>query len=345
MSNAAPTTSTSGVSISSAKDFISVYLKANIPCFIWGAPGVGKSDAVRQCADEYMGGARVIDFRAVLRDPVDLRGLPSIDKSAGVAKWLPPDDLPNEQRDGKKGILFLDELNAASQAVQAACFGLVLDRKVGEYVLPKGWRIVAAGNRQSDKAAAQRMPTALANRFAHIEVEASVNDWTAWANSNDIETEVIAFIRFRANLLHQMPQNNEPAFPTPRAWHNVSKVLPSLTNPKTRQQIIQGLVGSGASGEFEAFMRVYKNLPSIDSILASPKTMNVPEEISAKYAIAAGLARRVDQSNFSKALTYMERVSKDFEAMFVIDASKRDNALTHTKAFVEWAVRNEKYIK
>lgn len=333
------------VGINDARAMVEEYMQANIPCFLWGAPGVGKSDVTRQIAKDK--GCAIIDYRAILRDPVDFRGLPSVEKDAegnACARWLPPNDLPNEARDGKEGILFLDELNAASQAVQAACFGLVLDRKLGEYTLPPGWRIVAAGNRQSHKAAANRIPTALANRFAHIDVVHSVDDFASWASQNDVAPEVIAFVRFRPALLHDMkPSESDPelrAFPTPRAWAQVSKIVHTKQNQKLRFQMIKGIVGEGAAGEFEAFLRVYMNLPSLDMVLTSPMQAPIPDEVSAKYAIASGLARKMTTKNMANAITYMERVGKEFSTLSVLEAAKRDNALTHCKAFTDWSVKH-----
>lgn len=360
--------------ISDAKKLITLHLKADNPVFLWGAPGVGKSDAVRQIAADMRDADDkpypVIDFRAVLRDPVDMRGLPFVDKEARVAEWLPPNDLPQAERDGAEGILFMDELNAASQAVQAACFGLVLDRKVGEYILPPGWRIIAAGNRQSDKAAAQRMPTALANRFAHVDIEPSVDDFAAWANTNNISPEVIAFLRFRPALLHDMATaTTQPTFPTPRAWANVAKGMryKSVLNDKAmRFQWVKSLVGEGAAVEFNGFVEIYQNLPSIDQILMAPKQAPVPTEAAARYAVASALARKLTGGNFDKAIIYMERVSKEFEVMMVLDACKQQekrakaqgkaNAnnkgdkgdksevpVAHTEAFNKWAIKHASF--
>lgn len=325
------------------------YMQKDIPVFLWGAPGIGKSDAVRQIANAYgKGGVPVIDFRAILRDPVDLRGLPSVDHENGVARWLPPSDLPNEARDGKVGILFLDELNAAPQAVQAACFGLVLDRKVGEYTLPPGWRIIAAGNRAGDRAASQRMPTALANRFAHIDVEANVNDWSTWAVENDLAPEVIAFLRMRSNLLHAMDTTNPElrSFPTPRSWAQVAKVIDGETDTGFRAKLVSGLVGEGASIELEGFLRIYQHLPSLDAILLKPDTTAVPDKPDARYAIASGLSRKVtDGKSFARAITYMERMPKEFEIMFALDLGNRsDKKVTHSKEYAEWAQKNAKVI-
>ncbi len=319
------------MNLQEAPALIGSYLDADIPVMMWGAPGIGKSDCVRQVAAAK--NMAICDFRAVLRDPVDLRGLPSIEN--GTAKWLPPSDLPNAERDGEIGLLFMDELNAAPASVQAACFGLVLDRKVGEYRLPEGWRIVAAGNRQSDRAAAQRMPTALANRFAHLDLEPDVDSFCAWAAENEKDPMMIAFLRYRPNLLHDMEGEDLRAFPSPRSWAQASKVMHN-------HELVCGLVGEGPAAELTAFLRVAKDLPSLDVILANPTGIEVPKDPAAKYAVMAGLSRKVsDEESMGAAITYMHRVGDEFEHAMVIDAVKRDQALSHTEAFTRWASDNK----
>jgi len=179
---------------SSISDALRVLVAARRPVFIWGGPGVGKSSVVKQLAETL--NVPLQDVRALLLDPVDLRGLP-FRGSDGRSKWATPEFLP---QDGT-GILFLDELNAAPAMVQASCYQLVLDRKVGEYTLPDGWAIIAAGNRDSDRAVTTRMPTPLRNRFVHLEFEVDVQEWSEWAIQAGIRPEVIAFLRFRPELL------------------------------------------------------------------------------------------------------------------------------------------------
>lgn len=322
------------MNITEATIALTAYMNADIPAFLWGAPGVGKSDAVRAVAKSK--NLPLVDFRAVLRDPVDLRGLPSI--SDGVARWLPPSDLPCAERDGPEGILFMDELNAAAPSVQAACFGLVLDRKIGEYHLPPGWRIIAAGNRQSDKAAAQRMPSALANRFAHIDVEPDIDAFCKWAYANEISPMVIAFLRFRPSELHNM--SSDRAFPTPRAWSQVSKIADVSTD--LMQPLVSGLVGEGSGSEFTAFVRVFKDLPSIDYVLANPEKCEIPKDTSARYAISIALAARVKTNEeLARAITYTKRMPAEFNVLTVTDAVNRDVALSHAEAFTVWAQENK----
>lgn len=331
------------VTLEIASQILEFNLEQNKPTFLWGAVGVGKSSIVHQVAkrrQEALGKDKkfgMIDFRAILRDPVDLRGLPAV--AGDKAKWLVPDDLPQVERDGEEGILFMDELNAAPPSMQAACFGLVLDRKVGNYTLPPGWRIVAAGNRLSDRAAAQKMPSALANRFSHIDVVHDVDTFVKYGLDVGIPPQMLAFVRFRPALLHKM-NGDDKAFPTPRSLEQAAK---SISAPKAiRLHTLSGDIGDNAAGELEGFLRVYEALPSIESVISNPNTAKVPsgDEISARYAIVSALAAKADKSNFDNIMLYANRMPREFATMLIVDATRRDNTLTHTAAFVQWAKDN-----
>jgi hypothetical protein len=336
---------TGAVSIGTAAEMISAYLAADIPAFLWGSPGIGKSDLFRMIAAA--AGLPLIDFRAILRDPVDLRGLPVVDKEAGLAKWLPPEDLPDALRHGPEGILFLDELNAASPAVQAACFGLVLDRMVGSYRMPAGWRIVAAGNRASDRAAAQRMPTALANRFAHVFLASSgrefVADWIAWGKAAGIHPAVLALIYVRPELLHAFDPktvDESPAFPSPRQWAKVSRVVDAPEG--IRRRLIAGLVGSGAADEFEGLFRLYHVVPGIvATALRDASAADIPADLSARFAVASALGAKATRANFHNVVAYADRLPGDVSVVPVVDAVTRDPGLKETAAFVTWSLRNK----
>lgn len=321
--------------IHDAKPVLCSLIQADVPAFLWGAPGVGKSDLVREIAADIFSG-RILDFRATLIDPVDLRGIPSV--ADGLTRWNPPAFLPNAERDGESGLLFLDELNAAPGMVQAAFFQLILDRKLGEYSLPAGWRILAAGNRQSDRAAAQRMPSALANRFAHVDIDPDVESWCAWATRSGIRPEIVAFVRFRPELLHKM-DSDARAFPTPRAWAKVSASM-ATTPGNLVFQVAESIVGTATAAEFKGFLDVFKSLPRIDSILADPASAPVPAEPSARYAIASALARMATAVNLPAVISYVSRLPAEFAVMCVTDATRREPALKETAAYVQWGLAN-----
>ena len=245
----------------------------HVPLHIWGACGVGKSQIVAQVASDL--GWQFLDIRAVQLDPVDLRGLPRI--SADQAEWVPPKFLPTSG----KGILFLDELTAAPQMTQAGCYQLVLDRKLGEYHLPEGWVVVAAGNPASERGVHFSMPRPLRNRFVHLSLEPDFEDWCHWAVRSGLRPEIVAFLRFKPALLHDANATSDVnAWPTPRSWEMASNVLTGFARrqksgfftgaTEIEAQLLEGTVGPAATTELVAFLRLFRDLPSIDEILLNP---------------------------------------------------------------------------
>jgi MoxR-like ATPase len=307
-------------------------VSAHQPVFIWGGPGIGKSAVVRQLAKQLA--IPLQDVRALLLDPVDLRGLPFLG-SDGRSKWATPEFLP---QDGS-GILFLDELNAAPAMVQASCYQLVLDRKLGEYNLPEGWAIVAAGNRDSDRAVTTRMPTPLRNRFVHLEFEADLQEWSEWAIQACIRPEVIAFLRFRQELLSAFDRDAN-AFPSPRSWEFVSTILDAAPDQSIEHELLAGAVGTGAATEFSAFLQMVRELPNIDAILMNPLKELVPENAAAQYAVASALARCASDANFDRVCLYLDRMPTEFSVLCVRDASLREPAICHTAGYTKWAIEN-----
>jgi hypothetical protein len=305
---------------------------AKQPVFIWGGPGIGKSAIVRHLAAD--SALPLQDVRALLLDPVDLRGLPFLGQD-GRSKWATPEFLPQ----GGSGILFLDELNAAPAMVQAGCYQLVLDRKLGEYTLPEGWAIIAAGNRDSDRAVTTRMPTPLRNRFVHLEFEIDLQDWSEWAIEAGIRPEVIAFLRFRQELLSAFDRDAN-AFPSPRSWEFVSRILDATPDQTVEHELFAGAVGSGAATEFSAFLKTFRELPNIDAILLNPLKEPVPENAAAQYAVASALAHCATDTNFDRICTYLGRMPTEFSVLCVRDASLRQPAVQHTPAFTKWATTN-----
>lgn len=192
------------------------------PLMLWGAPGVGKSALVAQAARAC--GVPMIDLRLSQLEPSDLRGMPY--QKDGQVEWAIPSMLPDAIRHGARGVLFLDEINAALPQVAAAAYQLILDRRLGDYLLPAGWAILAAGNRLGDRGVTYAMPAPLANRFMHVELEPSLEDWLLWADASGVDVRLQGFLRQRPDFLHVFPQQaNVHAFPSPRSWVFADRAL------------------------------------------------------------------------------------------------------------------------
>lgn len=279
------------IDISQAKDILQDIIKTDIVPFLWGPPGIGKSTIVRElCKDK---GLELIDLRLSLLNPVDLRGLPVVDKKTQKAEWYKPGFLPDTNTK-KEGILFLDEINLAPHSVQAAAYQLILDKKLGEYQFPKTWKIIAAGNREGvDKANVFKMSAPLANRFIHFTVRDDWQIWRKWAETADIRNEVMDFIAINPSLFLQLPEKNEKAFPTPRSWNFVSDLMNSFgyqngdVPSESLKSVIVGAIGEGAGRQFSAYL-VDWNLQDIETMVKKfYKTgkLKMPDEQNKRYAL------------------------------------------------------------
>ncbi len=312
---------------------LSALVPTQRPIYLWGSPGVGKSSVVRKVADALT--LQLVDIRATLLDPVDLRGLPRLSEDTAV--WAPPAFLPRKGA----GILFLDELAQAPPLVQAACLQLCLDRKLGEYTLPDDWSIVAASNRAEDRAGTHRLISPLSSRFIHLDVDVSADDWQAWAVPAKIAPEVRAFIRFRPGLLYQFDASSNPrAFPTPRSWQFVSDVLPD-TPPELLHRVVAGCVGDGPAAEFAGFLQLYKELPDIDAALTAPDTIPVPREPAVLYALVGALVERcrADSAPVANFVKYSTRMPDEFALLALRDLLSLKPKLASNPAVQAWIAK------
>ncbi len=315
------------------------------PAMLWGPPGVGKSDMVRQVAAKHR--TPVIDIRLSQMEPSDLRGIPF--RSDGQVHWAVPALLPDAERHGPDGILFLDEITSAPPTVSAAAYQLILDRRLGDYQVPEGWAIFAAGNRQGDRGVTYSMPAPLANRFSHFEVETNLDDWVLWAYRNNIDERVIGFLRFRPELLFDFdPAHNPVAFPSPRSWEFAHRALHKFADhDNLLQGSLQACVGPAAGVEMTAFVNSLDKMPDLDAILAGEETVPVPTEIDLQYAVAAALVGRAiraqdtDQSadTYGRILDYAGRFpQREMGVMLVSDMHRAiGNAIFEVPQFSDWA--------
>jgi MoxR-like ATPase len=315
---------------------LTICIASKQPALVWGAPGVGKSQVAQQTAAALN---RVVhDVRASLLDPVDLRGIPHIVN--GKTAWAAPAFLPSST---VPAIILLDELNRAPVLTQNGLFQLVLDRKLGEYVMPDECEVIGCCNRESDGGGVQRMPQALANRFVHLTMEPDLEDWSKWAVNANIEPAVIAFLRFRPELLHKFSQS-EKAFPTPRSWEFVSRITAQKPGNGIELYLYAGSVGEGAAIEYSAFLRLFRSIPSIDTILLNPQTAPVPSGPATLFAVAAALARRATASSFARIIQYFDRLPQEYAVYGVQDSVRRDSSLQSTPDFTKWAIAHSETV-
>jgi hypothetical protein len=290
--------------------------------------------------------APMIDIRLSQMEPSDLRGIPF--RVGDHVEWAVPAMLPDAQRHGPEGILFLDEINAAPPSVSAAAYQLILDRRLGEYRVPAGWAIFAAGNRQGDRGVTYTMPAPLANRFSHFEVETHLDDWVAWAYANGIDERIIAFLRFRPELLFDFdPAHNPIAFPSPRSWEFAHRGLQKFGGyPQLLRDTLQACVGAAAGIELHAFVGSLDRMPDLDDIVAG-HDVPVPKEIDLQYAVAAALVARAIRSRddprrlevLGHILRYARRFpQREMGVMLVSDMHRAiGELLFQAPEFANWA--------
>ena len=315
---------------------LKILVEARQPVMVWGGPGCGKSEVAQQVAAE--GGRTYYDVRALLLDPVDLRGIPWRDDD-NRTRWAPPDFLPPTDSTDLY-LVNLEELPSGVPMVQAALFQLVRDRKCGEYELPEGASLMACGNRESDRGVTHRMPTPLASRFVHLEIKVDPSDWCEWGAANGIAPETLFFIQLRPELLHVFdPQSREAAFACPRTWEFVSNVVNQRggLDPAAERALFRGAVGEAAAVEFSAFLKVWRELPHPRAVIDDPENADVPENASALIALCGSLYRMADDVNLGSIVSYATRLRREVGEFLVGSCVRREPALQHTDAFIRWA--------
>ena len=271
------------------------------PVFLWGPPGIGKSELVESIAKEMNG--YMIDLRLGQMDPTDIRGIPFYNKDLGLMDWAPPIELPSEELAAKYPVVvvFFDEMNSAPPSVQAAAYQLILNRRVGKYKLPDNVVMVAAGNREGDKGVTFKMPSPLSNRFVHLEMRPDFDSWQKWAVLNNIHKDVVGYVSFaKQDLFDFDPKSSSRAFATPRTWTFVSQLLEDNLPTNIETDLVAGTVGEGTAVKFMAHRKVAGQMPDPRDVLDGKVKELKIKEISAMYSLTTSLCYELKDLNTKK---------------------------------------------
>ncbi len=326
--------------------------------FFWGPAGIGKSEGVYQLADIIRDktGKNVVvtDVRLLLFSPVDLRGVPVADEEKHFTNWLMPKIFDMNKGADYINILFLDELSAAPQSVQASAYQICLDRKIGEFKLPDNCIVIAAGNRTTDQSVSYKMPKALCNRLMHFNIISDYESWRAWAVENEISDKIIAFLALDNSRLCVEPESSDLAYATPRSWAFASTILKNMSDDvHGAYPLIAACIGNDNALEFEAFCRGYANMPSISDVLSGtftelPKTHDIMfAMVSGLIATIKGKGEELTVEELDNACDYATRFPRDFCMTFMKDllnVSKASQKLIKCQSFQLWLSKNKRFI-
>lgn len=285
------------VTIEHARGEIEICAKLKRPVFLWGPPGIGKSELVAQITEDL--GGKMYDLRLALMDPSDLKGVLYYNPAVGNAMWNAPPDLPSKEEAAQYPlvVLFLDEMNSAAPATQAAAYQLVLNRRIGTYELPDNAVIIAAGNRDTDRGVTYRMPKPLANRFVHLQLRVDFESWQDWALKNNISADVVSYITVNKGDLFQFdPQSASVSFATPRSWVFVSQLLSMEPSDMQLNDLIAGTVGEGIALKFAAHRKIASQMPNPTHILQGKVNELKNKDLGAKYSLTINLCYELKAS-------------------------------------------------
>ena len=329
-----------------------VLLKSFPSVMLWGAPGVGKSQGIRQVAkriaDKTGKRVEITDVRLLLFNPVDLRGIPTANEDKTLAIWLKPQIFQMDDSEDVVNILFLDEISAAPQSVQAAAYQITLDRTVGEHKLPDNCIVIAAGNRVTDRSVAYTMPKALANRLCHIEIVGDNKSWHQWAVGAGINAIVLGFLDYNPSMLMQFDSVTDGlAFPTPRSWEMVSNILNYVSDDIGQVfPLISGCVGEAAAYELRTWSEVYSRIPKVEAIFEG-KESGVPSRPEILFAISSYIVNYAyshnSDSELKNAVSYASRLPVEFRNRIFADLLQIKGihkSLSRLSVYDDWFLRS-----
>ncbi|MBF0121206.1 MAG: ATP-binding protein [Desulfobacterales bacterium] len=327
-------------------EFLKKSILNKLPILIKGAPGIGKTDIVKQASEEI--NADLIISHPVVSDPTDYKGMPTVVKEGDVikAKFLPFNDLESLISANKLTCFFMDDLGQASPSVQASAMQLILGRRINGHKVSDQVCFIAATNRKTDKAGVSGILEPVKSRFASIvELNPDMDDWVKWALTNKVPTELIAFVRFRPNLLFNFkPSSDLTNSPCPRTVENVAKLMPLVRDTEVEFEAYSGAAGEGFAVEFLAFLKIFRTLPNPDMVIMNPDTAPLPSDPATLYALCGALAKKASDNTAERLVKYANRLPAEFSVLLIRDAIQICSQFVNTRAYIEWASNHQEVL-
>lgn len=331
-----------------------IHFKKFPSVMLWGPPGVGKSQGIQQIASEISKATdkevKITDVRLLLFNPVDLRGIPTANEDRTLAVWLKPKIFQMDDSSDVINILFLDEISAAPQSVQAAAYQITLDRTVGEHRLPDNCIVIAAGNRVTDRSVAYSMPKALANRLCHIEIITNIHSWHDWAVESDVNSVVLGYLDSNPNMLINFNSSTSGlAFPTPRSWEMVSNILNFVSsNINEVLPLIIGCIGDDAAYDLKAWYEIYGEIPDVKGIFDGT-TNDIPRRPETLFVLCSNIVdyakKHTSKEEIKNAVNYSAKLPVEFRNRIFEDLLRNKSLryqLSNIYAYDDWFARSGK---
>ena len=313
--------------------------KNHMPVMLKGAPGIGKTDVIKQAAKK--AGMKCIISHPVVSDPTDYKGLPTTVN--GLAEFLPYGDLRQLMETDEPTVFFLDDLGQAPAVVQAACMQLLLGGQINGKAISRSVTFAAATNRREDRAGVTGILEPVKSRFYTIlSLDVDKDDWVKWAMEHSMPSSLIGFVHFRPGLLVPgTPSQDIVNSPCPRTFAHAGRLIDI---GEDSIEVLAGAVGEGAATELVSFLRICKSLPNIDNLIKNPDKAIIPDDVATKYAIVSALVDRATKDNVGNIFKYGSRLPKEFDVCLGCSISNKDPEIFGTKAGIEWVRRHKDVI-
>lgn len=340
-------------------DYAQVFYNAKrTPLFI-GPPGIAKTAFVREAASSLAQQYNVPfmpvrELHLASMSEVDVRGYLIPDGNKAV--FTEPEFFAIT-RQYERGILFLDEFVQASHEVQKAIAPLILEGRIGEYVLPPGWSVMLAGNGLNDGAGANTLLTHIINRVCIVHTRApDVDEWVSWALAvGNVPAELVAFAKLRPNLVFD-PKTEElapdEAFCTPRSLHALGDIANNfpggprgMVESTVGMAFMCGTIGAPAASEVSSFIRMAINLPPFEMVLGDPDRCPIPDKLDQQYAMVMMCAVRAKLENAQAVMTYLARFDTNLTLTGLAALARRDKQFTHNPAVLTWIMAHQDLLK